>query len=175
MQGVARGYLEKGIETPMAQGRSTKIISMIEWIRTSRLSIKNSLTHGAAPGSRRQVRQGRGMERRRFTGWARRSKRAHSARQHSKDILSMSVHGAAPGSRRQTKPSSSPWSQTPTAIPRLFSASPPKAIRRLFSAWGRPSRHLKATRLVPPCPRSPQRPKAVRRLFSASGRRPGRG
>ena len=27
----------------MAQGRSTKIISMIKWIRTSRLSIKNSL------------------------------------------------------------------------------------------------------------------------------------
>jgi hypothetical protein len=27
----------------MAQGRSSKIISMIEWIRTSRLSIKNSL------------------------------------------------------------------------------------------------------------------------------------
>jgi len=33
------GYLEKGIQTPMAQGRSTKIISMIKWIRTSRLSI----------------------------------------------------------------------------------------------------------------------------------------
>ena len=28
----------------MAQGRSTKIISMIKWIRTSRLSIKNSLS-----------------------------------------------------------------------------------------------------------------------------------
>ena len=28
----------------MAQGRSTKIISMIRWIRTSRLSIKNSLS-----------------------------------------------------------------------------------------------------------------------------------
>ena len=27
----------------MAQGRSTRIISMIKWIRTSRLSIKNSL------------------------------------------------------------------------------------------------------------------------------------
>jgi len=27
----------------MAQGRSTKIISMIKWIRTSKLSIKNSL------------------------------------------------------------------------------------------------------------------------------------
>jgi len=32
----------------MAQGRSTKIISMIEWIRTSRLSIKNSLSLSAA-------------------------------------------------------------------------------------------------------------------------------
>ena len=38
------GYLEKGIQTPMAQGRSTKIISMIRWIRTSRLSIKKSLS-----------------------------------------------------------------------------------------------------------------------------------
>ena len=28
----------------MALGRSTKIISMIKWIRTSRLSIKNSLS-----------------------------------------------------------------------------------------------------------------------------------
>ena len=28
----------------MAQGRSTKIITMIKWIRTSRLSIKNSLS-----------------------------------------------------------------------------------------------------------------------------------
>ena len=31
----------------MAQGRSSKIISMIDWIRTSRLSIKNSLSKGA--------------------------------------------------------------------------------------------------------------------------------
>ena len=29
----------------MAQGRSTKIITMIKWIRTSRLSIKNSLSN----------------------------------------------------------------------------------------------------------------------------------
>ena len=28
----------------MAQGRSTKIISTMQWIRTSRLSIKNSLS-----------------------------------------------------------------------------------------------------------------------------------
>ena len=38
------GYLEKGIQTPMAQDRSTKVISMIKWIRTSRLSEKNSLS-----------------------------------------------------------------------------------------------------------------------------------
>ena len=31
----------------MAQGRSTKNISMIKWIRTSRLSIKNSLSAGS--------------------------------------------------------------------------------------------------------------------------------
>ena len=30
-----------------AQGRSTKIISMIKWIRTSKLSIKNSLSEQA--------------------------------------------------------------------------------------------------------------------------------
>jgi len=41
---VAQGYLEKGIQTPVAQGRSTKIISMIMWTRTSRLSIKISLS-----------------------------------------------------------------------------------------------------------------------------------
>ena len=33
-----------GIQTPMVQGRSTKIISMIRWIRTSRLTIQNSLS-----------------------------------------------------------------------------------------------------------------------------------
>ena len=38
-----KATLEKGIQTPMAQGRSTIIISMIKWIRTIRLSIKNSL------------------------------------------------------------------------------------------------------------------------------------
>jgi len=42
-------YLEKGIQTPMAQGRSTKIISMIKWIRTSRLSIKNPLSLHVLP------------------------------------------------------------------------------------------------------------------------------
>ena len=35
--------VRKGIQIPMAQGRSTEIISMIKWIRTSRLSVKNSL------------------------------------------------------------------------------------------------------------------------------------
>ena len=34
----------------MAQGRSTEIISMAEWIRTSRLSIKKSLSAGAVRG-----------------------------------------------------------------------------------------------------------------------------
>ena len=33
-----------GIQTAMAQGRSTKVISMLEWIRTRRLSIKKSLS-----------------------------------------------------------------------------------------------------------------------------------
>jgi len=37
--------LERGIQTPMAQDRSAKTISMIEWIRMSRLSIKSSLSH----------------------------------------------------------------------------------------------------------------------------------
>ena len=36
------GYLEKRICTPMAQSQLTRIISMIKWIRTGRLSIKNS-------------------------------------------------------------------------------------------------------------------------------------
>ena len=40
------GYLEKGIQTHMAQGRSTKTISMIKWIQISRLSIKNSVSSG---------------------------------------------------------------------------------------------------------------------------------
>ena len=32
-----------GIQSPMAQGRSIKISSMIQWIRTKRLSIENSV------------------------------------------------------------------------------------------------------------------------------------
>ena len=36
--------LEKGGQTPMAQSRSTKIMSIIKWIRTSRLLIKKSLS-----------------------------------------------------------------------------------------------------------------------------------
>ena len=32
----------KGIQIPMSPGRSTEIISIIGWIRTSRLSIKDS-------------------------------------------------------------------------------------------------------------------------------------
>ena len=39
-----QGYLEQGIQTPMVQGQSTKLILMIQWIRNSRLSIKNSLS-----------------------------------------------------------------------------------------------------------------------------------
>ena len=36
-------HSKKRIQTPVPRGRSTKIISMIEWIRTSRFSTKNSL------------------------------------------------------------------------------------------------------------------------------------
>ena len=36
-------HTEKRIQIPMAQGRSTKVIPMIKWIRTSRFSIKNPL------------------------------------------------------------------------------------------------------------------------------------
>ena len=38
------GHLGEGIQTPMAQGRSAEIISMIKWIRTTRLSINNSFS-----------------------------------------------------------------------------------------------------------------------------------
>ena len=53
------GYLEKGIQTPMAQGRSTKIILRIEWVRNSWLSIKNSL---AGPRGRRDPGAMRGLQ-----------------------------------------------------------------------------------------------------------------
>ena len=43
------GHMEKRIQTPTAQGRSTKIVSTVEWIRTSKLSIKNSLWGGRQP------------------------------------------------------------------------------------------------------------------------------
>ena len=39
-----QGYLEKWMRTPMAQGRSTKIIWIIKWIRISSLSMENSLS-----------------------------------------------------------------------------------------------------------------------------------
>ena len=40
-----------GIPTSMAQGRCTKMVCMIKWIRTSRLTIKSSLSlHGDAGG-----------------------------------------------------------------------------------------------------------------------------
>ena len=54
MQGRYKTTWKKEIQTFMAQGRSTKIISMIKWIRTSRLSINNSL-----PGARALARKGR--------------------------------------------------------------------------------------------------------------------
>ena len=40
----SRSRMEAFHGTPMAQSRSTEIISMIKWIRTSRLSMKNSLS-----------------------------------------------------------------------------------------------------------------------------------
>ena len=43
---IACRGLVKGVQSPMAQGRSTEVISMINRIRTSRLSIKNSLSRG---------------------------------------------------------------------------------------------------------------------------------
>jgi len=45
----------------MAQGRSTQLISMIKWIRASRLSIKNCLSASACGGE--SARQGRGSPR----------------------------------------------------------------------------------------------------------------
>ena len=48
------------VQTPMAQGRSTEIISMIKWIRTRRLSIKNSLSdHVLRDQGRRDAREQR--------------------------------------------------------------------------------------------------------------------
>ena len=44
-----QGYLEQGIQTAVAQGRSTKIILMIMWTRTSRLSKKISLSFPGTP------------------------------------------------------------------------------------------------------------------------------
>ena len=44
-----QGYLEKGIQTPMAQGRST----MIKRIRTSRLSMKKALSVGCTAARHR--------------------------------------------------------------------------------------------------------------------------
>ena len=39
---LTEGHLGKGVQALMAQGRSTKSISMIKWIRTSRFPINNS-------------------------------------------------------------------------------------------------------------------------------------
>jgi hypothetical protein len=43
-EGRYKASWKSGIQTPTAQGRSTAIISMIQWSRTSRLSIKISLS-----------------------------------------------------------------------------------------------------------------------------------
>jgi hypothetical protein len=43
-----QGYLEKRTQTPMAHGRSAKIISMIKWIWTSRLSTNKSFPAGSS-------------------------------------------------------------------------------------------------------------------------------
>ena len=42
----------------MVQGRSTKIISMIQWIRTSRLSMKKSLCIQGGGGTSRSSHRG---------------------------------------------------------------------------------------------------------------------
>ena len=59
------GYLKKGIEIPMEQGRSTVIVSMIKWIRTSRLSIKNSLSPARAKEKIKRQRERTSGERER--------------------------------------------------------------------------------------------------------------
>ena len=53
------GHLEEGIQIPMARGRSTES----KWIRTSRLSIKNSLSSSAVDLQRSCSADGSG-----FTG-----------------------------------------------------------------------------------------------------------
>ena len=45
------------IQTPMAQGRSTKIISMTKWLRTSGLSIKKCLSCGYPQPSQGRARR----------------------------------------------------------------------------------------------------------------------
>ena len=52
------GYLEQGIQTPMAQGRSAKIIETIKWVRTSRLSINDSLSLQGAGAVRASGKRG---------------------------------------------------------------------------------------------------------------------
>ena len=56
----------------MAQGRSTKIILMVKWIRTSRLSIKNSLSaqnNGAPAGASKRASAPAARQRRRPSRW----------------------------------------------------------------------------------------------------------
>ena len=51
-EGRYKATWKSGIQTPMAQGRSTASISMVKWTRTSRLSIEISLsTDGERRGS----------------------------------------------------------------------------------------------------------------------------
>ena len=50
-----QGYLGKRTQTPMAQGRSTKVTSRIERTRTSGLSIKKSLSVTASPMSSKAI------------------------------------------------------------------------------------------------------------------------
>ena len=47
-EGRYKSTRKSGIQTPMAQGRSTTIVSMIQWTRTSRLSIRIFLSRARA-------------------------------------------------------------------------------------------------------------------------------
>ena len=60
--------MKQGIQPPMAQGRSTKIIWMIKWIRTSRLSIKNSLSAAESESDHSLVLQVARLSTRKYWG-----------------------------------------------------------------------------------------------------------
>ena len=55
------GYLKQGSRNPMAQGRSTTIVSMIKWIRTIRSSTNNSLSDPSTSNLQPVVGQGTGI------------------------------------------------------------------------------------------------------------------